>query len=338
MINSVELVLNSPTHNSLKLGDGTLGLYVDGVPELITGKLHDWSEKADVHPVRLPGYWIHKDGEQLMMGQAPIPGEKVLYFMHGGSYLCLSAHPTSPTSILPRVIIKSCPSIRRAFNIEYRLSSIIPGSKEGAFPSALIDALAGYAYLVNTVGFDPKDIVVCGDSAGGNLAYALTRYLVEYQGQIDALPAPPAGLLLLAPWSDMSGTHSGPESSTFTNANSDTIAGPTVPYTPDPPDAFVLPHGIELTWSTPYVSPASRKLKLEDVTFKGFPKTFITSGDAEILLDQIRTLAERMKADLGDDLVYHEAKDAIHDFIVFDWHEPERSEALVHISQWVCSL
>ena len=272
------------------------------------------------------------------MGQNPIPGEKVLYFMHGGSYFCLSAHPSSPTSNLPRAIVKSCPQVRRAFNIEYRLSSIVPGSEEGAFPSALIDALAGYSYLANVVGFDPKDIIVCGDSAGGNLAHALTRYLVEYRGALPGLPAPPGGLLLLAPWTDMSGSHFAPGSSVFRNSESDILAGPTAPYLPDPPDAFILPHDVPFCWSTPYISPASTKLSPQDVSFKGFPKTLITAGDAEILLDQIRALAELMKADLGDDLVYHEAKDSVHDFIVFGWHEPERSIALEEIARWVDKL
>ena len=53
--------------------------------------------------------------------------------------------------------------------------------------AALIDALAGYNYLVNTVGFHPTRIILEGDSAGGNLALALTRYLLEHRNPVSDL-------------------------------------------------------------------------------------------------------------------------------------------------------
>ena len=89
--------------------------------------------------------------------------------------------------------------------------------------------------------------------------------------------------------------------------------------------------------STPYLSPACKKL--DKVSFKEFPPTFITAGDAEILMDQIRTLQRRMKDDLGEDqVVYYEAKDAFHDYICFPWAEPERSATLIAIDRWTAGL
>ena len=105
----------------------------------------------------------------------------------------------------------------------------------------------------------------------------------------------------------------------------------------DAPRALVAPHGLKFAWKCSYISPACNELT--DVSFKGFPRTFITAGDAEMLLDQIRVLYKRMSADLGEkDVVYYEAKDSVHDYLVFPWHEPERSQTFAEITGWVASL
>ena len=87
-----------------------------------------------------------------------------------------------------------------------------------------------------------------------------------------------------------------------------------------------------------YVSPGSFTLKDEEVSFKNFPPTFITSGSGEILLDQIRTLVRRMQKDVGDKVIYYEADDVIHDFIGFPWQEPQRTITLKKIGNWMSDL
>ena len=54
--------------------------------------------------------------------------------------------------------------------MQYRLAQGPPLPAENAFPAALLDALAGYNYLVHAVGFAPADILVLGESCGGGLA------------------------------------------------------------------------------------------------------------------------------------------------------------------------
>lgn len=64
--------------------------------------------------------------------------------------------------------------------------------KTTAFPASLLDALAGYQYLLS-LGFEPKNIMLCGDSAGANACLALARYLDaltdagHHIGQVGAL-------------------------------------------------------------------------------------------------------------------------------------------------------
>ena len=54
------------------------------------------------------------------------------------------------------------------------------------------------------------------------------------------------------------------------------------------------------------------------------------------MIDSIRTLGDRMVRDLGEEKVhYFEAPDGCHDYLVFAFHEPERTNTLVEINKWV---
>ncbi|KAG6841871.1 hypothetical protein C0991_005601 [Blastosporella zonata] len=329
---SVGPLIRLPNHKAVTQGRDVNGVWVDPVPELITGKLETWMKAASVTPVRIPGYWMHKTGSIIKSGAPPTRGEKVLYHLHGGAYIRLSAHPSDVTANIARGILQHTVAIHRSFALEYRLSSSKPFEVDAPFPAALIDALAGYNYLVDVVGFAPADIVVAGDSAGGNLTHALTRYLVEYRGCI-GLPAPPGSIILLSPWVDLGVSHEGPTKSSHRCIESDYIH-PSKGGVNYAKDSFLGPHGLGAAVRNPYISPASLDSTLV-IDFKGFPRTFIVAGGAEILYDQIITLRDRMVKDLGDQVTYYEAKDGIHDYLVFQWHDPERTETLKTIAKWV---
>ncbi|KII84163.1 hypothetical protein PLICRDRAFT_32564 [Plicaturopsis crispa FD-325 SS-3] len=316
----------SPDHRAITTGVGIKGVWVPPVPDLVFGELSTWSTVANVHPIQIPGYWIDKSGLDIPLGQAPAPGEKVLYCLHGGGFISHSAHPNDLVAYIPKGLLRHVEPMRRAFSAEYRLSKTAPHEPSNPFPAALLDALAGYNYLVNSVGFAPADIILEGDSAGGNLALALTRYLVE--NHASGLPAPPGALLLLSPWVDLSG-HA-PES-TRTNLGSDYLGDTTEPAS-YPKLAYVGPHGIGAAEFNRYISPAGPHAQAR---FHGWPRTFVCAGGAEVLRDQIRALRDLMRRDIGDDLTYYEADDAVHDYIVFEWFEPERTETLKAIAGWV---
>ena len=76
------------------------------------------------------------------------------------------------------------------FSFDYRLAP------EHPFPGALEDAVKAWDYLM-LLGYGARDVIVAGDSAGGNLALALVMKLRE-EGRIL-----PRGLLLMSPWTDM---------------------------------------------------------------------------------------------------------------------------------------
>jgi acetyl esterase/lipase len=341
--------MKMPNHLAIKQGLTVDAVWVHPTPELVFGKVKEWANSACVDCVCIPGYWMCKPGSSVLSSDTPHQsGEKVVLALHGGGYISFSAHPDSITSNIVRGLLEHIPSVHRVFSPEYRLSKGAPFSPENPFPAALVDAIAAYSYLVTVSGFDPTDVVVEGDSAGGNLALALTRYLIEqheellsYAQRSNTRPlTPPGALILLSPWADLGVSHDCSPAGYF--ARSDYIFsaranGPEAKYAQR---AFTGPLGLAAADTNPYISPASKTLSAENNNYSGWPRTFIVAGGAEMLAPSIRTLMERMSADMGEGVsegrvCYYEAPDGVHDYIPLLWHEPERTDTLKKIGEWV---
>lgn len=234
-------------------------------------------------------------------------------------------------------ILNNCPRITRVLNGGYRLSSSAPFPPRNPFPAALLDAIACYHYLLHDLGFRAEDIIIGGDSAGGFLATALVRYLA-----LSRLPALPVagGLLLLSTVAEWCPTRDvGPGSSMQRNENADVCR-------PVHEDGYPLRSlagtiAIDEVLSNAWFSPGSLKLPKDvaDGAFRGFPKTFIHIGEAEVHLDAVRTLHERLVNAIGGENVrYMEQLDATHDVLSLPLLEPERTEACKEICAWIDSL
>lgn len=323
------------------IGPKNKAVWINGIDEeMIQGEVKEMAEFAGVKPARIPGYWHHLEGTPILGGKPSVdPRERVLLMFHGGAYISLSAHPDDPTQLITRDVLKSLPleaNFRRALSLEYRLSKGVPAvpSPESPFPAALLDALAGYQYLVEEVGILPINIVLIGDSAGGNLALALTRYL-----KLTSVLPLPGALLLLSPWADLGNSHTGPNSTRTRNAGSDFLGPPehldkSFCYASR---AFTSLHPPSICEDNIFISPASLNIPEKQIkgSFEGFPKTLVVAGTGEQLLDSIQTLKRRMEADMGPEkLSYLEVEDAFHDFLGFDWSGPDRKVCLDGIREW----
>ena len=337
-----------PDHTVLQ---GPGGTWIPVVPEeLIVGEIGALAHDRNIASIPIPGYWIHKAGN-LPFGSPPSPGEKVFYLLHGGGYVVETAHPDGVVSRILKDFLRnsSSPLLRRTFGVEYRLSK--PGEPgKGSvfpFPAALIDALAGYLYLLG-LGFQEKDIIVVGDSAGGNLALALTRYLVTNKEQRRELPKVPAALVLLSPSADMSEQFlddPGPESSQTLNAERDWLVPINGGMIRAGAKVFLggRPEHVELAYRNPYISPASPVLlgltpdsPTRTVHFKGFPRTFIDNGSFETFCDQILRLKDAMVEDVGEAMVfYNEVDGATHDYLTIEWYDPDRTDTSKKILKWL---
>jgi len=331
-----------PDHTTIH---GPGGVWIPTVPEdLVVGEVDALARNRNIVSIPIPGYWIHKD-ERLSFESPPSLGEKILYLCHGGGYTAGTAHPEGVISRILKDFLKNSlsPSIRRTFAVEYRLSS--PGEPGTGsvfpFPAALVDALAGYLYLVK-FGFLEENIILVGDSAGGNLALALTRYLLSNKEQHPELPKTPGSLVLLSPWADLTEQFTpDPQSSLILNAERNWINSGALST-----DARVFlggrPEHVELAYRNPYISPASPILlgltpesSTRTISFGGFPRTFIDNGSFDTFYGQIHHLRDAMVEDLGEEVVtYNEVDGAVHDYLIFDWHDPDRTVTSRKILKW----
>ena len=128
-------------------------------------------------------------GEMPMAWVRPERGHdcsKVILYCHGGGY-------TSGNLGYARVLAAKMASATgcEVLAFQYRLAPEFP------YPAALEDALNAWEYLMHQ-GWGAKDVILAGDSAGGNLALELTLALKE-EGRFL-----PGRLVLFSPWTDMS--------------------------------------------------------------------------------------------------------------------------------------
>jgi len=112
---------------------------------------------------------------------------KLLLYWHGGAYLMGSGKSHGPV-----VSHIAAAAGITALIPEYRLAP------EHPYPAAIDDAVNVYRALLAD-GYDPADIVVAGDSAGGGLTVAM---LLSLRDAGDPLPG---AVCLMSPWLDLSG-------------------------------------------------------------------------------------------------------------------------------------
>ncbi|KZT40813.1 alpha/beta-hydrolase [Sistotremastrum suecicum HHB10207 ss-3] len=337
--NSSGLPSTDPDHRAIKGGlpaEVSANWVEPADPSHIVGELAEFAKFAKVETCRIPAYWYHLPKQPLLGDSPPVsPDEKIILAFHGGGYRILSAHPSSSCQSQTRdtltAVSKKTSNIKRILSLEYRLTT----DTSNPFPAALLDAVSGYSYLVNTIGFKPENIVLMGDSAGGHLAINLARYLVRNP---ECGLKPPGGVIAQCPWADMGTSQRGPGTSSEKNLESDFMVRETYVAA----KAFVAPRSWEAVNASPdpYLMPGSKYISAERAQgiFEGFPKTFVTAGGGEILYDGIVTMVERMKADMGERVTFYEGKDAVHVFCAFDWAQPEKSEAYDKIGDWFVKL
>ncbi|ETS84335.1 hypothetical protein PFICI_02360 [Pestalotiopsis fici W106-1] len=183
-----------------------------------------------------------------------------ILYTHGGAGFAGS--PQSHRKIAGHIAKASgCP----ALVIDYRL---VP---EHPFPAGLLDALAAYKWMLETI--PAHNIAVVGDSMGGNLAISLVLKARETG------LAPPSAIVAISPWLDMEqfGT------SIRDNIDRDLLASP---------GTFAQISKLYLGETCPQ-DPFANPLYGE---YHGFPPMFLTAGGAEMLADNATRLGERAQA------------------------------------------
>lgn len=223
----------------------------------------------------------------------------VMLYLHGGGFVAGSIN--THRSLAARL---SQASATRTLVLDYRLAP------EHPFPAALDDCLAAYRWLLYT-GIPAWQIVIAGDSAGGNLTLA-TLLALRQAG--DALPA---AAVCLSPPTDLAWTGE----SIRTKARHDPLLRPE----------------LGRSWVEAYIGTNDPCLPLISPLYAdlhGLPDLLIHVGSDEILLSDAIRFAERAGA-AGVDVQLEVWPHMWHVWHAFAPYLPEAQHAIAQIGDFV---
>lgn len=231
--------------------------------------------------------------------------EKVLLYLHGGAWIIGSAHIYRPlTAALGKA------TGMQVLSINYRLAP------ENPFPAGLEDCTKAYQWLLRQ-GFKPSNIVIAGDSAGGNLTLAAILKLRD-QG----IPSP-QGAVCFSP---------------VTDAEFDTLSlsnGETDPILANIGIFWGIPAYLGIGNPTEIKNPLVSPL-LADL--RGFPPLLVQATPPEILFENARQFVERVKA-AGGKATLQTWDGMVHVWqLFFIGAFPESQEAIDKVGEWVKKL
>ena len=192
---------------------------------------------------------------------------RVALQLHGGGYIGALSDWYRELAVKQAVLTDA----HEVWLVDYRIAP------ENLYPAALDDAAQVYTELLNR-GVDPKNLIVFGDSAGGNLALELSIYLREKN-----LPQP-AMLILASPWT----TFETDLPSRTLNVKRDKVLGDINPVMY--PEVCNPQYGGELPLNDPRLSPI-----YADLT--GLPPMLIQVGGHELFVDEGIELLKKATAD-----------------------------------------
>lgn len=254
----------------------------DGVDDLATVRVHFNGPIADAFPA-IDGVELQK---MVVGGVAaelttPLNAERpgIILYLHGGAFVLGSPRPFRNQSARLALAARMPVMV-----IDYRLAP------EHPFPAALDDVVASFCGLID-LGYAPEEIVIAGDSAGGNLALAAALRLRDAGDQL------PAGLMLISPWVDLACRGASME----TNAD---------------PRQFAQREGLLLD-AERYLAGQDVDLPLAspiNADLSDLPSVLIQVGGLETLLDDARSLAARL-GEAGNDVTIE-----IYDGMPHEWH------------------
>ncbi|HUS23919.1 MAG TPA: alpha/beta hydrolase fold domain-containing protein [Candidatus Binatia bacterium] len=238
---------------------------------------------------RVPGH---------LLGSIADTSRRVVLYLHGGAFV-LPAVPETHVTFVSR-LCRDLDAI--GFLPDYRLG---PFNK---YPAALDDCERAYEALLQ-LGFDPRKIVVAGESAGGNLLLGMLQRIRRRGWPMPSCAIP------ISPATEMGRMHAPPSRATR--------------YRKDPLLPMVALHKVDEMYargadaSDPELSPLYADLR-------GFPPLYLLVSDNEILLDDTVLFARRAQG-AGLDVQFEVWPIVPHAFPLFARFMPEVRQARTDI-------
>ncbi|KAI9812883.1 MAG: hypothetical protein M1827_004401 [Pycnora praestabilis] len=203
--------------------------------------------------------------------------EKVMVYCHGGGY----ALPATPAHLQflweIKTLLSDLGSDVAILILSYTLAP------ERQYPRQLEQGVETLRYVIETMGKAPSNVVLAGDSAGGNLALAVLSHVSHKHPSIQpiSLSEPLRAAILISPWC----TFADSADAIKRNANKDCTSYPALRKWSDafmgsaPSDYYNQPHTAPGSWW--------EGLKVSEV--------LILAGADELLVDDIKALAGRIE-------------------------------------------
>lgn len=263
-----------------------------------------WEQAVRMTPLprgaRLVSEPLVHGGRRIPAGRIDGPADgPLLLWLHGGAY-CMG----SPRTHAPMVAGLARRLGGRGVIPDYRLAP------EHAFPAAVEDCLAAYRAVL-AEGIPSGGLILGGDSAGGGLVFALLHLLLA-----ENLP-PPRAVVAFSPWVDLTRS----AESLRTMAERDVML---------PVERFDEISGVYLRGADrrdPRASPVFG-------SFRGAPPVLILSSLHEVLRDDARMIAARLRED-GVAVEHREQPGLPHVWPLFLGFLPEAGAALDEAAAFV---
>lgn len=220
-----------------------------------------------------------------------LPGveeDRVILYFHGGGHIMGSSNSHKLFTLNLAKITNM-----NVLSINYRLAP------EHPHPADINDCVSTYEWLLFS-GFMPKNIIIAGDSAGGNLTLLTLLKLRD-----DGISLP-AGAICLSPATDMVQTGD----SVKNNCHTDIVLGDL---------CYIWWFQVHLAGTDPY-DPAVSPLYAD---LKNLPPILIQVSTSEMLYDDSKRFYDKAK-EVGVDITLQTWDDAMH---VFQRESPDLSEA-----------
>lgn len=233
------------------------------------------------------------------------PNGKTVFQIHGGGFLYpyLDAYREVACSY------SKAAGGADVYSLDYRVA---PKDK---YPAALDDCVAVYQWLLEHKT-EANDLIIVGDSAGGNLVLALTLKIKDM-----GIPLPKA-VIALSPWACLDSEYGTKK----TQCDSDIILGTTgvkigkVVFDTD----FYID---KEDYKKPYVSPVYGN-------YEGFPDLLLQAGGVELLLGDVQGVAKSAR-EAGVNCQFTVYEGMSHDFQLFLSDIEESQQAWKELSEFM---
>jgi acetyl esterase/lipase len=265
--------------------------------------------------------FLESDATLLWVGSRHV-AKKIVLFFHGGGYVA----PLLPGHL--EWCWRTYVAAGRETDIEVAVAVLeYQLCPEAKYPEQLRQAVTALAHILSR-NFPPRNVIIGGDSAGGNLAAQVLCHLVEPHPSIPELviSEPLGGAFLVSPWL----TQSTEDRSFLKNSPIDMLSAKTVDKSTK--ELFPDGHGSLSKLAFPLDRDRAWMRRLGSV----LSHMYVTVGSHEVFLDQVEVFVDELRrAERTPSIRFDLQTKQAHDFILLESQRNEDGECIQAMRAWM---